>query len=135
VGSDPYKFVIASVLPALGRVWRNPDYLSRTDGPPAGTAGPKIAYFDRVEWHTIPDPGDRRRRLQSGRDGLVGTADDGPAAAVTQEPRQTVDIIDTLGYQAVLRFNHLYPPFDNAGSPCPVGGVQPGRYDAGSGRR
>ena len=27
----------------------------------------------------------------------------------------TVDIIDTLGYQAVLRFNHLYPPFDNIG--------------------
>jgi peptide/nickel transport system substrate-binding protein len=26
----------------------------------------------------------------------------------------TIDVIDTLGYYAVLRFNHLYPPFNNA---------------------
>ena len=41
-----------------------------------------------------------------------------------KNPDVTVDIIDTLGYQAVLRFNHLYPPFDNVGhSPGPAGGI------------
>ena len=40
---------------------------------------------------------------------------DGPLSSSAKYPDVTVDIIDTLGYQAVLRFNHLYPPFDNVG--------------------
>ena len=36
------------------------------DGPPVGTAGPKIANFDRVEWHTIPDAATAAAALQSG---------------------------------------------------------------------
>jgi peptide/nickel transport system substrate-binding protein len=30
-----------------------------------------------------------------------------------RSPALTVDVIDTLGYAALLRFNHLLPPFDN----------------------
>jgi peptide/nickel transport system substrate-binding protein len=45
---------------------RNAAYIPRTDGPPVGTAGPKIAYFQRVEWHTIPDPATAAAALQSG---------------------------------------------------------------------
>jgi peptide/nickel transport system substrate-binding protein len=45
---------------------RNAAYVTRTDGPPVGSCGPKIANFERVEWHTIPDAGTAAAALQSG---------------------------------------------------------------------
>ncbi len=67
IGSGPYKFVMSERVPGSLAVYeRNADYVPRTDGPPVGTAGPKIAYFDRVEWHTIPDAGTAAAALQSG---------------------------------------------------------------------
>jgi peptide/nickel transport system substrate-binding protein len=116
IGSGPYKFVMRERVPGSLAVYeRNAAYVPRTDGPPVGTAGPKIAYFDRVEWHTIPDPGTAAAALQSGEVDWweQPTADLLPL--LRKHPGLTVDIIDTLGYQAVLRFNHLYPPFDNPG--------------------
>ena len=41
-------------------------YVPRTDGTPDWTAGPKIAHFDRVEWHVIPDPATAAAALQTG---------------------------------------------------------------------
>jgi peptide/nickel transport system substrate-binding protein len=50
IGSGPYKFVMRERVPGSLAVYeRNADYVPRTDGPPVGTAGPKIANFDRVE--------------------------------------------------------------------------------------
>jgi peptide/nickel transport system substrate-binding protein len=67
IGSGPYKFVMNERVPGSLAVYqRNPDYMPRNDGPPVGTAGPKIANFDRVEWHTIPDPGTAAAAVQSG---------------------------------------------------------------------
>ena len=88
IGSGPYKFVMRERVPGSLAVYeRYADYVPRTDGPPVGTAGPKIAYFDRVEWHTIPDAVDRRRRAASRRGRLVGANDGGPAAAAAEGRR------------------------------------------------
>ena len=83
--------------------------------PPVGTAGPKIVNFDRVEWHTIPDAATAAAALQSGEVDWWEQPTTDLLPLLRKNPDVTVDIIDTLGYQAVLRFNHLYPPFDNAG--------------------
>jgi peptide/nickel transport system substrate-binding protein len=116
IGSGPYKFVMSERVPgSLAVFTRNTGYVPRTDGPPVGTAGPKIANFDRVEWHTIPDAATAAAALQSGEVDWWEQPTTDLLPLLRKDPNITVDIIDTLGYQAVLRFNHLYPPFDNPG--------------------
>ena len=36
------------------------------DGTPEGTAGPKVAHFDRIEWHIIPDAATVAAAMQRG---------------------------------------------------------------------
>ncbi len=45
---------------------RNAKYVPRPDGTPDGTAGPKIAHIDRIEWHIIPDAATVAAALQTG---------------------------------------------------------------------
>ena len=116
IGSGPYKFAMAERVPGSLAVYqRNTDYIPRTDGPPVGTVGPKIANFDRVEWHTIPDAATAAAALQSGEMDWWEQATSDLLPLLRKNPNLTIDVIDTLGYYAVLRFNHLYPPFNNAG--------------------
>src|SRR5215469_16555313 len=49
-----------------GAVVRFDGYKPREDGSPEGTSGPKIAHFDRVEWHAIPDPATAAAALRAG---------------------------------------------------------------------
>ena len=115
IGSGPFKYVMSERVPGSLNVYqRNADYVPRTDGPPTGTAGPKIALFDRVEWHTIPDPGTAAAALQTGEMDWWEQATPDLLPLLRKNPDVTVAVIDTLGYHAVLRFNHLYPPFNNA---------------------
>jgi peptide/nickel transport system substrate-binding protein len=116
IGSGPYRFVKEERVPGSLAVFaRNADYVPRADGPPVGTAGPKIANFERVEWHTIPDPATAAAALQSGEVDWWEQPTSDLLPLLRKDPNLAVDIIDFLGYQAVLRFNHLYPPFDNPG--------------------
>ncbi len=116
IGSGPYKFVSSERVPGSLAVFaRNAAYTPRMDGPAVGTAGPKIANFERVEWHTIPDAATAAAALQSGEVDWWEQPTTDLLPLLRKNPDVTVDIIDTLGYQAVLRFNHLYPPFDNVG--------------------
>src|SRR6201993_1186804 len=49
VGSGPFKFVAAERVPGQRVVFeKNLDYVPRSSGEPSFTAGPKIAYVDRV---------------------------------------------------------------------------------------
>ncbi len=115
IGSGPYKFVMRERVPGSLAVYqRNADYVPRRDGPPVGSAGPKIANFERVEWHTIPDPGTAAAALQSGEMDWWEQATSDLLPLLRKNKDVTVDVIDTLGYCAVLRFNHLHPPFNNA---------------------
>jgi peptide/nickel transport system substrate-binding protein len=115
IGSGPYKFVMRERVPGSLAVYeRNADYVPRTDGPPVGTAGPKIANIERIEWHTIPDASTAAAALQSGEVDWWEQATADLLPLLRKSPDVTVDVIDTLGYYGVLRFNHLYPPFDNA---------------------
>jgi peptide/nickel transport system substrate-binding protein len=115
IGSGPYRFVMSERVPGSLAVYeRNAAYVPRTDGSPVGSTGPKIAYFDRVEWHTIPDASTAAAALQSGEVDWWEEPTSDLLPLLRKQTDITVDIIDTLGYHAVLRFNHLHPPFNNA---------------------
>jgi peptide/nickel transport system substrate-binding protein len=56
VGSGPYRFVANERLAGARVVYaRNEQYVPRPDGTASRTAGPKRAFFERVEWNVIPD--------------------------------------------------------------------------------
>jgi peptide/nickel transport system substrate-binding protein len=114
IGSGPFRFKADERVPGARVVFvRNPDYVPRPDGVPSFTAGPKMVHFDRVEWTVMPDPATAEAALMNNEIDwwenptidLVGT--------IRRNPKLTVRVIDVTGEIGCLRFNHLYPPFDN----------------------
>ena len=68
IGSGPFRFKAGRVQLAAAS-WSmsaTPDYCPTPDGRPSLTAGPKLAHFDRVEWHIITDAATAAAALQSG---------------------------------------------------------------------
>ena len=114
VGSGPYRYKADERVPGSLVVYeRNQHYVPRPDGKPEGTAGPKIAHIERIEWHIIPDPATVAGALQTGEIDwwLVPQADLLPLLR-PQGGLKVVNIVPT-GFVATLRFNQLNPPFDN----------------------
>ena len=75
VGSGPFRYKADERVPGSLVVYeRFAGYVPRAEGTPSGTAGPKVAHFDRVEWRIIPDPGTVAGAMQTGRDRLVADA-------------------------------------------------------------
>ncbi len=113
VGSGPFRFVAADRVPgSLAAYEKFAAYVPR-EGTTSLLAGPKRAYLDRVEWHTIPDSATAAAALQSGE------MDWWEAASVDNLPtlRARRDIVVRVqaypGYAAAMRPNCLQPPFDN----------------------
>lgn len=66
IGSSPYKFVRDEFVPGSRVVYtRNPAYEPRQE-PAEWTSGGKMAHFDRIEWHVIPDAATAAAALQAG---------------------------------------------------------------------
>ena len=113
MGSGPFKFVAAERVPGQRVVFeKNKDYLPR-DGKPSFNAGPKIVYFDRVVWNFVPDPGTAAAALQQGEIDWW----ENPTIDLVPQLKRNKDLVitvkDRTGEIGCLRFNHLYPPFDN----------------------
>jgi peptide/nickel transport system substrate-binding protein len=114
VGSGPYRYKADERVAGSMVVYeRNTQYVPRADGIADGTAGPKVAWFDRVEWHIIPDPPTVAAALQEGEVDWWLTPDADLLPALRRRPKVTVETIWPTGLIATLRFNHLNPPFDN----------------------
>ncbi|HEV7263779.1 MAG TPA: ABC transporter substrate-binding protein [Falsiroseomonas sp.] len=117
VGSGPYRFVASEWVPGSRLAYaKNPDYVPVPSGTPSMTAGPKLAHFDRVEWHIIPDHSTAAAALQSGEIDWweQPTADLFPVFMRGANARNIgVDIINSSGLIGIFRPNHLAAPFDN----------------------
>jgi peptide/nickel transport system substrate-binding protein len=113
VGSGPFKFVAGERVPGQRVVYEKfADYVPRKEGKPSFHAGPKIAYFDRVVWNFVPDPGTAAAALQQGE---VDWWENPPIDLVPQlkgDKKLVVEVKDKTGEIGCLRFNHLFPPFD-----------------------
>ncbi len=114
VGSGPYRFVASERVPGARNVYQKFDrYQPRQGGTPGWTAGAKVAYFDRVEWTTMPDAGTKVAAMQSGEQDWWEnpTADLLPLLA--RQRRLKVLNTNPTGFVNMMRPNHLQPPFDN----------------------
>ncbi len=113
VGSGPYKFVAAEYNSGSRVVYeRNAAYVPRTEAPDMAT-GAKIAHFDRVEWTIIPDPATAAAALMAGEmDWWERPAPD-LLGMLGKSPKLTGQIADDSGRLAIMRLNHLHPPFND----------------------
>ncbi|HEY0424581.1 MAG TPA: ABC transporter substrate-binding protein, partial [Rhodopila sp.] len=114
VGSGPYRFNTRErVVGSMAVYDRFADYVPRTDGTPNWTAGPKVAHFDRVEWHVIPDAGTALAALQTGEVDWWENPGNDLLPALRQAAGVKVEVQDPTGLMGCMRLNHLAAPFDN----------------------
>jgi peptide/nickel transport system substrate-binding protein len=114
VGSGPFKFVAEQRIPGQQVVFdKNPDYVPRVDGKPSFSAGPKIVYVDRVVWNFVQDPSAASAALARGEIDWW----ENPTIDLLPLLKRNKDLVftvkDRTGRIGCLRFNHLFPPFDN----------------------
>jgi peptide/nickel transport system substrate-binding protein len=115
MGSGPFKYIASERVPGQSVVFeRNTRYVPRKDGRPSFNAGPKVAHVDRVVWNFIPDPATASAALMQGEIDWWENPTIDLIPQLKQNKDVTLAVKDRTGEIGCLRFNHLYPPFDNA---------------------
>ena len=114
IGSGPFAWAPDErVAGSLAVYKRFAGYVPRQDGLASFTAGPRIAHFDRIEWHTLPDPSTAAAALQRGEVDWWEQPTVDLMSQLRADRNLTVNQVEGRGLIAQLRFNQLYPPFDN----------------------
>jgi peptide/nickel transport system substrate-binding protein len=113
-GSGPFRFRASQWVPgSLAAYERFPGYVPR-DEPADFLAGGKHVHFDRVEWRIMPDPATAAAALQNNELDWWETPLANLLPLLRRNRDIAVEVVNTAGALAMLRFNHLHPPFDNA---------------------
>ena len=113
-GSGPLRFLAGEWVQGSRAAYARFDGYAPRAEPPSGTAGGKRMNVERVEWHTIPDASTAMAALQTGEvDWLEGAPFDLLPLALKNRDL-VVATFGKAGNPAILRFNHLHPPFDSA---------------------
>ncbi|MBV9824223.1 MAG: ABC transporter substrate-binding protein [Alphaproteobacteria bacterium] len=110
-GSGPFKMAMSDWQPGHQVVFqRNAAYVPRAE-PPAWATGGKQVKLDRVEWQYIPDAATALNALNQGEVDYWENLSNDYVPSLAHDPNVTVS--DGTGYIGTVRFNQLYPPFDN----------------------
>ena len=113
IGSGPFRFNTAEYRPGARLVYDRFDgYIPRKE-PPSGFAGGKVVKLDRVELLPITDAGTAFAALRNNEVDFL----DGPILdlipTVINDPNIVVGEVWPIETYAVLRFNHLFAPFND----------------------
>lgn len=115
IGSGPYRFLPSERVSGSQAVYEKfASYVPRASGQASFTAGPKIAHFDRVKWTVIPDPGTAANALLSGEVDWWELPPVDLLPLLRANGKVTVETDDPASGIGIMRFNFLFPPFDNA---------------------
>jgi peptide/nickel transport system substrate-binding protein len=114
VGSGPFRFLEKEHMAGARAAYARFDgYQPRQGGTPGGTAGPKVAHFERVEWTVMPDVSAASSALQAGEVDWWETPSPDLAPMLKRDRNLRVEVKDRQGLTPILRFNCIQPPFDN----------------------
>lgn len=114
IGSGPFRFLADERVPGAHNAYaRFEGYAPRGAGRPSGSAGPKHAHVERVEWLTIPDAATTAAALQTGEIDWWEWPSFDLLPRLRRHAGIHVWVPDTSGFLPFLRFNHLHPPFDD----------------------
>ena len=112
-GSGPFIFKKDEWKPGEKVVYvKNPRYKPRPE-PPSLMAGGKVVKVDKVEWLAIPDANTAVNALISGEVDLLEGVPSDLFPLLKADKNVALFGWNTLGGQALMRFNMLHPPFDN----------------------
>ena len=113
-GSGPFIFLKDQWKPGEKTVYvRNPNYKPRPE-PASAMAGGKVAKVDRVEWLAIPDQQTAVNALLRGEIDMIESPQHDLYKVMEADPNIKLVTLAKWGNQYIYRFNHLFPPFDNA---------------------
>jgi peptide/nickel transport system substrate-binding protein len=113
IGSGPFKFVKDEFVPGSSVVYvRNQDYVPRQE-PAEWTAGGKLAHMGRIVWKVIPDSATAAAALQSGEVDWYEQVQADLVPLLRKNPDVRIGSANPTGFNGIMRFNHLHPPFTN----------------------
>jgi peptide/nickel transport system substrate-binding protein len=113
VGSGPFKFVAAEYQPGNKIVYEKfADYVPRAE-PPNWASGGKVVKVDRVEWHVIPDNTTKLSTIGRGEADWWENPSPDMWPVLEKNADVALAVADPLKTSGCIRFNWLYPPFDN----------------------
>ena len=113
VGSGPFRFLSDERVSGARNAYAKFDNTCRATASPASAPAPRIANFERVEWLTTPDPATQAAALRAGEVDWVEQPVMDLVPLLKADRNLRVEVLETTGLIGVLRFNQLYPPFDN----------------------
>ena len=114
VGSGPFRFLADQRVAGARAVYeRFAGYVPMPTGTADRTAGPKVVHVDRVEWTTVPDPATAAAALQRNETDWWDYASADLLPLLRRNAGIKVEVQDPAGQMAVMRMNHLQPPFNN----------------------
>ena len=114
IGSGPYRFIAAERVSGSQVVYEKfAGYVPRPGGRPNFTAGPKIAQFERIKWTVIPDPATAANALRSGEADWWELPPVDLVPLLTATGKIAVKRDDEVSGLGIIRFNFLFPPFDD----------------------
>ena len=113
IGSGPFRFVKDEFVPGSTVVYvKNTEYVPRQE-PAEWSAGGKVAYMDRVVWKVIPDSATAAAALQAGEIDWYEQVQADLVPLLRKNPDIRIGSANPTGFNGILRFNHLHPPFNN----------------------
>ena len=113
IGSGPFRFNREEYRPGSRLVYdKFQDYVPRPE-PASGFAGGKRVKVDRVELVVIPDPSTAYAAIRNGEVDFLDAPTLDLLPTVASNPDIVVGEVWPIETYAVLRFNHLHPPFNN----------------------
>ena len=113
VGSGPFRYLANERVPGARNHYARFEGYKPRDEKPSFCAGARIAHFDRVEWITTPDPSTQVAALRAGEVDFVEQPLMDLVGTIRADRALVADVLETKGLIGFLRFNQLFPPFDN----------------------
>lgn len=113
VGSGPYKFRADLHEPGVKIVLEKfAGYKPRTE-PPNWASGAKLAKLDRIEMLGMPDAQTQVSALIKGEVDYLERVPADLLPLFDAKSGAKAEVVSKFGFQAIMRMNHLQPPFDN----------------------
>ena len=114
IGSEPFRYLPeARQAGQMVAYARHAGYVPRPSGTATFTAGPKLAHFDQVEWHVMPDRQTVLPALQSGMVDWCESLMPEQFAEMAAAPGLVLKVHDRAGFIGTMRVNHLNFPFND----------------------
>jgi peptide/nickel transport system substrate-binding protein len=112
-GSGPFRFLRDEFVSGSRVVYAKFDGYQPRSEPADGAAGAKVAHFQRVEWHILPDPATAAAALQAGEVDWLDQPLPDLIPTMQRNRNIQVEVLNPYGIMSIMRLNHLQAPFDN----------------------